>query len=153
MMVVLGSACSASLAQDASRLRLLVLTDISSLTAGVAEPDDAQSLIRLMLYTNEFDIEGLIATSNLGHGQKTRPDLIRQVVDAYEKVRPNLLKHDPRYPPAEVLKGGIKSGQERAGPKVTVSTSVGDGKDTEASNWIIRVVDRPDPRPVWVVIG
>jgi hypothetical protein len=30
--------------------------------------------------------------------------------------------------------------------------SVGDGKDTEASDWIIRCVDRPDSRPVWVVI-
>jgi hypothetical protein len=55
MMVLLGSTCSPSLAQDASRPGLLILTDISSLTAGVAEPDDAQSLIRLMLYANEFD--------------------------------------------------------------------------------------------------
>ena len=152
VMAVLGFALSTSLAQDTPRPRLLVLTDISSLTAGVAEPDDGQSLIRLMLYANEFDIEGLIATSNLGHGQKTRPDLIRQVVDAYEKVRPNLHQHDPRFPPAETLRGWIKAGQEVAGPHVPVTTSVGDGKDTEASNWIIWVVDRPDPRPIWVVI-
>jgi hypothetical protein len=94
--VILALTCAPSVAQDDPRPRLLVLTDISSLTAGVAEPDDAQSLLRLMLYANEFNIEGLIAKSNLGHGQKTRPDLIRQVVDAYEKVRPNLLRHDPR---------------------------------------------------------
>ena len=135
-----------------SQPRLIVLTDISSLTAGVAEPDDGQSLIRLMLYANEFDIEGLIATSNLGHGQKTRPDLIRQVVDAYQKVRANLQQHDPRYPPAEALGSSIKAGKEIAGPKVPVEASVGQGKDTEASEWIMRVVDRPDPRPVWVVI-
>ena len=132
--------------------RLVVLTDISSLTAGEAEPDDGQSLIRLMLYTNEFDIEGLIASSNLGHGQRVRPELIRQVVDAYGKVRPNLLLHDARYPPAEGLRDGIKAGQPVAGPKVPVTESVGEGKDTEASDWIIRVVDRDDPRPVWVVI-
>jgi hypothetical protein len=105
-----------------------------------------------MLYANELDIEGLIATSNLGHGQETRPDLIRQVVDAYQKVRPNLLRHDSRYPPAEALRGCIKSGQPVAGPKVPVERSVGEGKDTEASNWIVRVVDHDDPRPVWVVI-
>jgi hypothetical protein len=151
-MIVLGSAFSPSLVQDVPKPRLLVLTDISSFTSGVAEPDDAQSLIRLMLYANEFDIEGLIATSNLGHGQKTRPDLIRQVVDAYEKDRPNLLKHDPRYPPAEALRVGIKAGQERAGPSVPVMESVGEIKDTEASNWIIKCVDRPDPRPLWMVI-
>src|SRR3954463_7410406 len=80
-----------ALAHDEDKPRLVVLTDISSLTAGVAEPDDGQSLIRLMLYANEFDIEGLIATSNMGHGQRTRADLIRQVVGAYKKVRPNLL--------------------------------------------------------------
>jgi hypothetical protein len=129
-----------------------VLTDISSLTAREAEPDDGQSLIRLMLYTNEFDIEGLIASSNLGHGQKVRPELIRRVVDAYGKVRTNLLLHDDRYPPAEGLRDCIRAGQPIAGPKVPVTESVGDGKDTEASDWIIRVVDRPDPRPVWVVI-
>jgi len=152
VIVVLGSTFSPSLAQDDPRPRLIVLTDISSVTSGVAEPDDGQSLIRLMLYANEFDIEGLIATSNLGHGQKTRPDLIRHVVDAYGKVWSNLLQHDPRYPPAEVLRGCIKAGQQFAGTRVPVSTSVGDGKDTEASEWIIGVVDRPDPRPVWVVI-
>ncbi len=152
MMVFLGSTFSPSQAYDDPHPRLVVLTDISSLTAGVAEPDDGQSLIRLILYTNEFDIEGLIATSNLGHGQKTRPDLIRQVVDGYEKVRPNLLLHDPRYPPAEALRGCIKAGQQLASPNVLVEASVGQGKDTAASEWIVRVVDRPDPRPLWVVI-
>jgi Protein of unknown function (DUF1593) len=152
MMVFLGSTFSPSQAYDDPHPRLVVLTDISSLTAGIAEPDDGQSLIRLMLYANEFNIEGLIATSNLGHGQKTRSDLIRQVVDAYEKVRPNLLRHDPRYPPAEVLRGCIKAGQRVAGLRVPIEASVGQGKDTEASEWIVRVVDRPDPRPVWVVI-
>jgi hypothetical protein len=152
LIVVLGPTLSQTMAQDDARRRLLVLTDISSLTAGIAEPDDGQSLIRLMLYANEFDIEGLIATSNLGHGQKTRPDLIHQVVDAYGKVQANLQKHHPRYPPAEALRGCIKGGQKVAGMRVPVDESIGKGKDTEASNWIVRVVDRPDPRPVWVVI-
>jgi hypothetical protein len=141
-----------ALAHDKDKPRLVVLTDISSLTAGVAEPDDGQSLIRLMLYANEFDIEGLIATSNLGHGEKTRPDLIRQVVDAYQRVRPNLQQHDPRYPPADSLRDCIKAGQEVAGLRVPVEASVGQGKETEASEWIMRVVDRPDTRLVWVVI-
>jgi hypothetical protein len=81
--LVSGSTLSPSLAQDTPRPRLLVPTDISSLTPGVAEPDDAQSLIRLMLYANGFEIEKLIATSNLGHRQRTQPELIRQVVNAY----------------------------------------------------------------------
>ena len=93
------------------RPRLLVLTDISSLTAGKAEPDDGQSLIRLMLYANELQIEGLVASSNLGHGRKVRPDLIRQVVDAYARVQPNLKRHDSRYPSASDLAKLIKAGQ------------------------------------------
>src|SRR3954470_13248699 len=65
---------------DAARPRLLVLTDISSLTPGLREPDDGQSMIRLMLYANEIDLEGLIASSNLVHGQTVRSELIREVV-------------------------------------------------------------------------
>src|SRR6185295_4640279 len=47
----------ASFAADA-RPRLIVLTDMGG------DPDDQQSMIRLMLYANEFDIEGLIATAS-----------------------------------------------------------------------------------------
>jgi hypothetical protein len=105
-----------------------------------------------MLYADELDIEGLVATSNLGHGQTTRPDLIRRVVDAYARVHPNLIQHDGRYPPAADLFGVIRSGQPVARPKMPVERSIGEGKDTEASQWIVRVVDRDDPRPVWMVI-
>src|SRR4051794_19944479 len=141
-----------SIREAVDRPRLVVLTDISSLSAGEAEPDDGQSLIRLMLYTNDFDIEGLIASSNMGHGQRVQPELIRRVVDAYGEARPNLVRHDDRYPTASELAAVVKAGQPVAGPKTPLTDSIGEGKDTEASEWIIRVVDRPDPRPVWVLI-
>src|SRR3954469_16323812 len=131
LLFILATAARAVQQSPPERPRLVVLTDIGSLTSGVAEPDDGQSLIRLMLYANEFDIEGLIASSNLGHGQRVRPELIRRVVDAYGEARPNLLLHDPRYPPAETLRGVVKAGQPAAGPKVPVAESVGEGKDTE----------------------
>lgn len=54
--------------------RLVVLTDVNSLTTGAGEPDDGQSLVRLMLHSNEFAIEGLVASSRMRHGRKTRPD-------------------------------------------------------------------------------
>jgi len=132
--------------------RLLVLTDITSVTAGVREPDDGQSLARLMLYTTEVEIEGLIASSNLGHGQVVRPELIREVIRAYGRVRPNLLLHDARYPPPERLLACVKAGQPVAERKASVWDSIGEGKDTEGSEWIAAVVDRPDPRPVWVAV-
>lgn len=136
----------------ADRPRVVVLTDISSLTSGVREPDDGQSLIRLLLFANEFDIEGLIASSNMGHGQTVRPELIHQAIDAYEKVHPNLLLHDKRYPPPAALHAVVKAGQPIAGPKVPYADSVGEGKDTPASDWILRAAARPDPRPLWILI-
>jgi hypothetical protein len=139
-------------ASPGERTRLVVLTDISSLTPGQAEPDDGQSLIRLMLYTNELEVDGLCATATLGKQRGVRPELIGQVVDAYARVEPNLLRHDGRFPKAAELRRGIKVGQPHAGPDVPVAECVGAGKDTEASQWLIAVVDRPDPRPVWVTI-
>lgn len=132
--------------------RILILTDISSLTQGYNEPDDGQSLVRLLLYANEFDIEGIIAASNLGHGQTTRPDLIRQVVDAYGKVLPNLLINSKGYPTEKALNNIIKNGQPLAGPDTPVFNSIGEGKDTEASEWIIHVADKKDERPLWITV-
>jgi len=129
-----------------------VLTDITSLTARVREPDDGQSLIRLLLYTNELDLEGLVASSNLGHGQTVRPELLHEAIDAYAAVRPNLLLHSPDYPTADALHGLVRAGQPVAAPEVPVFESIGEGKDTDASAWIIEVADRPDPRPLWVAV-
>jgi hypothetical protein len=53
--------------------RVLVHTDVSSLTTGVREIDDGQSLVRCLLFSHEFDVECIIATSNLGHSQTVRP--------------------------------------------------------------------------------
>lgn len=55
--------------------RLFVLTDIGG------DPDDQQSMIRLMLYSNENEIEGFVATASGTPGQLshaiTHPHLIR----------------------------------------------------------------------------
>ena len=68
-----------------ARPRLLVLTDIGG------DPDDQQSLVRLLHYANEFEIEGLIASAAGTRGElkeaTTRPDLLREIVLAYGKVR------------------------------------------------------------------
>lgn len=60
-----------ALADD--RPRLVVLTDIGG------DPDDTQSLIRLLVFSNEFDIEALIASASGTPGELkeaiTRTDL------------------------------------------------------------------------------
>lgn len=71
---------AATLLSSAERPRLMVLTDIGG------DPDDQQSLIRLMVYANEFEIEGLVATAvrtqHAPKGPTTRPDQVREIVDA-----------------------------------------------------------------------
>ncbi len=141
-----GASESLSRGSHRPKTRLVVMTDISTLTASQGEPDDTQSLIRLLLYSNDFDIQGFIATHTDHHlPLSVNPQFIQAILDAYGKVRPNLVLHDPRYPPAQSLKALVKAGS-------TNRSAVGKGHDTEASDWIIKLVDRPDPRPVWITI-
>jgi hypothetical protein len=95
--------------------RLLVLTDIGG------DPDDQQSMIRLMLYANEFELEGLIASAAGIPGELkekvTKPQLIREIVEAYGKVRSNLIRHAEGYPTAELLLPASKRGTQTAGVK------------------------------------
>jgi len=125
--------------------RLIVLTDIGG------DPDDQQSMVRLMLYSNEFDIEGLIASASGTPGELrasvVRPDLIRDVVNAYGQVRDNLLRHATGYPPHAQLLERVKAGNPNRGVD-----NLGAAHDTEGSNWIIAAADRPDPRPVNIAI-
>lgn len=138
-----------NLESDYEKIRIIVLTDISSLKAGFKEPDDTQSLIRLLLYSNVFDIEGLIATYSVHWKDDggVKPEYIQQIVMGYGKVRDNLLLHDERYPNVEYLQNCIKSGNPNCGME-----QIGENKDTEGSEWIISVIDRPDPRPVWITL-
>jgi len=127
------------------KTRLLVLTDIGG------DPDDQQSMIRLMLYANEFDIEGLIASASGTPGELkekvTKPDLIREIVKAYEQVRPNLSQHAKDYPLSDSLLTKIKSGNSNRG-----RGAIGENHDTEGSLWIIKAVDEQDPRPLNIAI-
>lgn len=128
------------------KTRLFVLTDISTLTAEVGEPDDTQSFIRLLLYANHFDIEGLAATYTVhGHGVP-HTDYLQALVREYARVQKNLALHDPAYPTAEALLACIKAGLPRCGME-----QVGEQGDSDASAAIIRAVDRPDPRPLWLL--
>lgn len=131
----------ASVAFTADKPRLLVLTDMG------ADPDDEQSLVRLLLYSNQLDIVGLVATTSCWQQSNIRPDFIHTILNAYEKVQPNLLKHEPGFPAADQLRALTKKGFPSYG-----LTGVGEGKDSEGSDWIIRQLDRDDPRPLWISV-
>ncbi len=78
--------------------RLIVLTDIG------AEADDTESTVRLLLYSDVIDIQGLIATTSTWKRTTVAPELIREVVVAYGKVSGNLLQHDADYPSVASLR-------------------------------------------------
>jgi hypothetical protein len=131
----------AALAQTDNKPRVIVLTDIE------ADPDDTQSLIRFLLYSNQFDVEGLIATTSIHQKTRVAPESILKVLDAYGKIQPNLMKHETGYPAKDVLKAKVKKGLPSYG-----MGGVGDGQDSEGSDWIINALENEDDRPLWISV-
>lgn len=122
------------------RPRVIVLTDIGN------EPDDSESLVRFLLYSNEFDVAGLVATTSTWQRDRVQPQLILERIDAYQNVRPNLVRHASGYPTAAALRSVVRSGRASYGMQ-----GVGSGQDTAASQLIVQAVDSSDARPVWVL--
>jgi len=123
-----------------------------------SDPDDVQSMVRLLLYSNDLEIEGLIASSGT-FANIARKQNILDMLSLYEIVQPNLVKHDYRYPTAHYLRSvtwqGLDGsyGTERFDGKTKlIEDLIGKGKETEASEGIIKVVDEKDDRPVWVCV-
>lgn len=124
---------TASLAAE-PRLRLIVETDAGG------DPDDEQSLVRLLLYASEFDLEGIIANRPAARDRENRNPLrdglgiVRRLVNAYGQCHSNLVQHASRFPAPEPLLARTVAGYD----------------DTEDGvNLILRAVDAADPRPVW----
>lgn len=119
---------------DTNRLRVIIETDAGG------DPDDEQSLVRFLLYANEWDIEGIIANRpHARDGENRNPartglGVVQRLVDAYGACWTNLVRHDPRYPSPENLHTRAVAGHN----------------DTDdAVRLLIAAIDRPDPRPVW----
>jgi hypothetical protein len=121
--------------------RVIILTDIE------ADPDDTQSMVRLLLYSNEIDIKGLIATTSVWKKTSVAPESVKSVIRAYGKVQPNLIKHEAGFPDAETLLMKVKQGLPNYG-----MMGVGEGKDSEGSDWIIEVLEEEDERPLWIAV-
>ena len=114
---------SGHLRPSMQKQRLIVLTDIG------AEADDTESMVRLVLYSDDIDIEGLVATTSTWKRTSVSPDLIQNVIDAYGKVHGNLLQHDSAYPTAAALRALVKRGRPEYG-----MGGVGEGKDSQDRN-------------------
>ncbi|MBB3054473.1 DUF1593 domain-containing protein [Mucilaginibacter gotjawali] len=128
-------------AQPEKKPRVVVMTDIE------ADPDDAESLVRFLTYCNEWDVEGLIATTSIHQKTRVAPESILRILDAYDKAQPNLLKHEQGYPAALTLKGKVSYG-----PAVYGMEGVGQGHDSPGAELIVNVLKKPDARPVWFTV-
>jgi len=126
--LLLGAICLTNTVIGQTKPRTIVTTD--------GELDDVDSFIRLLLYANEYKLEGLIISSSQWHykgdgkgtkftsememtkklyGERTElrwpgEQWIYDLVDAYGKVYPNLKKHSSAYPSVEHLRSLIRIG-------------------------------------------
>lgn len=121
--------------------RLIVLTDIG------ADPDDTESLVRLLTYSNVIDIRGIIAVTSTFQKRNVRPGYIMKVLDAYKVARPHLLENAPGYPAFATLAHRVSHGLPVYG-----MNGVGPGKNSPGSQLIVSELENSDPRPLWIAI-
>ncbi|MDZ7899221.1 MAG: DUF1593 domain-containing protein [Arcicella sp.] len=127
--------------QTNSKNRVIILSDIE------ADPDDAQSFVRLLLYANQIDIKGMIATTSCWQKTRVAPESIKKIVKAYGFVQPNLNKHEAGFPTEKELLLTTKQGLAKYG-----MLGVGKGQDSEGSDWIIKILEDNDPRPLHISV-
>ncbi len=142
--------------------RTIVTTD--------GELDDVDSFIRMLLYTNEYKVEGLIISSSQWHykgdgkgtkftsememtkklyGERTElrwpgTQWIYDLVEAYGKVYPNLIKHSKDYPTHKYLRDRIRIGNIDFEGEMT--------KDTEGSDFIKAKLLDNDITPLYLQV-
>lgn len=129
-----------------AQTRAIIISDIGN------EPDDQMSLVRLLLYSKEIEIEGLIAATSTWQKNVTHPETMHKLVAAYGEVRKNLMLHAQGWPEAADLDARITSGQPGYG-----LASTGAGKSSAGSAAIVAAVTRAvvandDPRPLWICL-
>jgi hypothetical protein len=134
-------AAPAAMAPAPANPRVVITTDIGN------EPDDSESMVRLLSYANELDVEAIVATTSTWLKDRVLPEMIRERIRAYGLVRNALLAHAPGFPTAESLLACVHTALPVFG-----MAGVGAGKDSDGSNALIAAADRDDPRPLWVSV-
>jgi hypothetical protein len=134
------------------------------------EVDDVDSFIRMLLYSNEFEVEGLVYSSSQWHyagdGQGTLftsempntaerygeraelrwpgTDWMEKYIELYGQVYGNLKKHAEGYPTPDYLKSVIRVGNIEFEGEME--------KETEGSEFIKEILMDDEPRPVYLQI-
>jgi len=155
--IVLLSAMTGLNAQNKSKKpRVVLMTD--------GEIDDHSSMIRFLLYTCDVEVCAIIETNSIfqreGHSKE---DWYEKQLEAYAKIYPNLIKHNPNYLTIDKLReiscigdedhdhlrGLIKKRWElKPGAKITFKPD--NWKDTPGSEKIVQVLLEKNPDPVHI---
>lgn len=125
-----------------------------------------ESAIRLLSHADLFEIEAIITTSGWNSSGGKYPqgwmDSLKTVINAYEKDVPNLMKRSQQegflsieeesgkqsigyWPSPEYLRSRIMMGSRDFGYK-----SLGKDNNSEGSDFIIKLVDEKDERPLFI---
>lgn len=112
-----ANSTSAMAAEPASyKPRTFMISDILN------EPDDEMSLVRFLLYSNQFDVRGLCASTSISLQNETHPEAMERIIRAYGRVIDNLNCHvgpNCQFPSADKLLALVSSG-----PKVSFCPAV-----------------------------
>ena len=135
---------------EETRHRLLILADMGN------EPDEEQQMVHMIIDSNAFDLEGLIAVTGIflrpgmtePFKKVTHPELFYPIIDAYEAVLDNLKQHADGWHDPDDLRALVKAGQPEYG-----MGGVGDGQSSPGSERIVEALTSDDPRPLWVVVN
>jgi cellulose-binding protein len=152
---VLAVAASTALA-DHSDKRKFGDRDREPRTIVTTDPelDDLNSLIRLLLYSNEIRIEGLVYASGQHHYAgdpdagipayrwKAGQSHIEDALDAYDRVDRNLRRHDAGFPTAAQLRSKFRVGN------ISVLNDI--SESTPGSRLIADVLLDDKPGPVYL---
>lgn len=135
--ILLFYSCTSS-KQETNKPRIIISSDI-----GGTDPDDNQSMIHFLMYSDLFETEGLISSPSYGEGTKEE---ILKMIDLYEKDLPKLEKHNSNYPSPDALRAVTKQGRQGAAP------FAGYTSPTEGSDWIITCAKKESEQPLWVLV-
>lgn len=89
------------------RPRVFVCTDILN------EPDDQESVVRFLLYSNQFNVRAICTTTSTWLRNSTHPEAVQHIVNAYSTIVDNLNQHvhpQMQYLPANNISSLITSG-------------------------------------------
>jgi len=128
--------CASNKKQPA-KPRILISTDI-----GGTDPDDFQSMIHLLMYSDVVTIEGLVSSP---YGKGRKKDFL-DIIDLYELDLPKLAQHSNDFPNPDSLKAICKQGTLNLAP------FKGYDKTTEGSKWIVKCAKKSSEQPLWVLV-